>query len=128
MHVGDLLITGLRNDDQERFEKYMRNVYNEINVSKDKVVNYIGITFDYLVPGQVSITMENCERSILSVCGVWPLRATPLASTLFDTRDTRKAIVEEMKFFRAFVAMLLYSAKRVRPECLIAAMFLVTRV
>ena len=128
MHVDDLLITGLVNDDHERFEKYMRKVYHDIKVNKGKVLNYIGMTFDYIVPGQVSITMENCEQSILSECGVWPLRATPAASTLFDTRDAPKATAEEVKFFRTFVAKLLYLAKRVRPECLVAVAFLTTRV
>jgi hypothetical protein len=128
MHVDDLLITGRVNDDHERFEKYMRKVYHDIKVNKGKVLNYIGMTFDYIVPGQVSITMENCEQSIISECGVWPLRATPAASTLFDTRDAPKATAEEVKFFRTFVAKLLYLAKRVRPECLVAVAFLTTRV
>jgi hypothetical protein len=106
----------------------MRDKYKEIKISKGKVVDYIGMTFDYIVPGQVSITMDNCERFILSECGVWPLRATPAASTLFDTRDAPKASHEEVQFFRTFVAKLLYIAKRVRPECLVAVAFLTTRV
>ncbi len=72
--------------------------------------------------------MGNCERSILSECGVWPLRATPAASTLFDTCDAPKASHEEVQFFRTFVAKLLYIAKIVRPECLVSVAFLTTRV
>jgi len=49
-----------------------------------------------------------------------PLRSTPVASTLFDTRDAQKATNEEVQFFRTFVAKVLYLAKRVRPECLVA--------
>ena len=33
-----------------------------------------------------------------------------------------------MKFFRSYIAKLLYLAKRVRPECLVAVDFLATRV
>ncbi len=75
------------------------------------MVDYIGMTFNYIVPGQVSIAMDNCERSVLSEYGVWPLRATLAASTLFDTRDASKASHEEVQFFRTFVANLIHIAK-----------------
>ena len=84
------------------------------------------MTFDLIVPGQVSIAMYNYERSIMSEGGVRPLRSTPTVSTLFDTRDAPKATKEEVQFFRTIVAKLLYLAKRVRPECLVA--FFNTRV
>ena len=128
MHVDDLFITSKSDENHTKFESCMRNKYKEIRVNKGKVLDYIGMTFDFIVPGQVSITMDNCERSILSEGGVWPLRATPAASTLFDTRDVPKATYEEVQFFRTFVAKLLYLAKRVRPECLVAVAFLTTRV
>ena len=85
----------------------MRNKYKEIKISKGNVLDYIGVTFDFIVPGQVSITMDSCERSILSEGGVWPLKSTPVASTLFDTRDAPKATKVEVQFFRNFVAKLL---------------------
>jgi hypothetical protein len=72
--------------------------------------------------------MENCERDILSDCGVWPMRHTPAAETLFDTREAPRVSEEETKFFRTFVAKMLYLAKRARPECLAAVAFLTTRV
>jgi hypothetical protein len=59
---------------------------------------------------------------------MWPRRSTPAAYTLFDTRDAPKVTAEEVKFFRSYVAKLLYLAKRVRPECLVAVAFLTTRV
>jgi len=48
------------------FESCMRSKYKKIKVSKGNILNYIGMMFDFIVPGQVSITMENCERSFLS--------------------------------------------------------------
>jgi hypothetical protein len=56
------------------------------------------------------------------------MRQTPAASTLFNVRDTTKATDEASGYFRTFVAKLLYLAKRVRPECLVAVAFLTTRV
>jgi hypothetical protein len=58
---------------------------------------------------------------------MWLLRATPVASTLFDTRDAPKASHEEVHFVRTFVAKLLYIGITVRPECLVAVAFLTTR-
>ncbi len=35
---------------------------------------------------------------------------------------------EEVKFFRSYGVKLLYLAKRIRPECLVAVAFLTTRM
>jgi hypothetical protein len=109
--VDDLYITSKSEDNHTKLEACMRNTYKEIKISKGKVVDYIWLNFDYIVPGQVSITMDNCERFILSECGVWPLRATPVASSLFDTRDEPRDSHEEVHFFRTFVTKLLYTEK-----------------
>jgi len=97
MHV---LITSKRNRHHARFEKCMCNKYKELNINIRKVVDYIGMTFDTIISGQVSITMDNCERAILSECGLWPLRVIPADSTIFDTLDALKATYEEVIFFR----------------------------
>jgi hypothetical protein len=125
MHVDDLFITSKIDDNHANFESCMRNKYKEVKFIQGKVLDYIGVTFDF---GQVSIIMSNCQHSILSEGGVWPLRSTPAASTLFNTRDAPKSTKEEVQFFHTFVAKLLYIAKRVRPECLVAVAFLTTRV
>ena len=109
-----MYIAGLKEIDHEEFENNMRRKYREVNANKEKIINYIGMTFDFVLPGHVSITMENSERSILSECGVWPMRSTLVAPTLFETRNALKANAEDVKFFRTFVAKLLYLAKRVR--------------
>jgi hypothetical protein len=87
------------------------------------------MTFDFTVPGEVSITMENCVSDILAECGVTAARATPAAETLFEVRaDVRTASPAEAAYFHTYVAKILYLAKRVRPECLTAVSFLTTRV
>jgi hypothetical protein len=57
MHVDDLLITSLSDDEHERFEEKKRKVYREIKISKDMTAIYIGMTFNFIVPGQVFIAM-----------------------------------------------------------------------
>ncbi len=97
MHVDDLFITSSGNDNHMKFEKCMRDKYIEIKIIDGKVVDYIGITIYLDVTRQVFITMDNYERSILSECGMWPLRVTLAASALFDMRDAPKATYEEVQ-------------------------------
>ena len=70
MHVDDLIATSASDNNRETFENYMRGVYWEIKVNKGQVIDYFGMTFDFIVPGQVSITMENCVQDILAECGL----------------------------------------------------------
>jgi hypothetical protein len=46
MHVDDLFITSKSEDNHITFEACMRDKYKEIKISKGKVVDYIGMTFD----------------------------------------------------------------------------------
>ena len=62
----DLYISSKRIDNHARFEKRVSNKYKEIKMSTRKVVYYIGMTYDNTIPGQVSILMDNCERSMHS--------------------------------------------------------------
>ena len=62
------------------------------------MLDYLGMTLEFIVSGQVSITLDNCVQDILAGCGTWPRRSTPAASTLFDTRDAPKVTAEEVKF------------------------------
>ncbi len=96
MHVDDLFITSTGNDNRTRSESCMRDKLKENTIITGKVVDYIGMTFDFTVSEQVPVTMDNCERFILSESGVWLLRVTPAASTLFDTRDAPKATYEKV--------------------------------
>ena len=55
--------------------------------------------------------------------------ATPAADNLFEVREGVPVADEaSAKFFRSFVAKILYVAKRVKPECLTTVSFLSTRV
>ncbi len=87
MHVDDLFVTSVSANNIEKFENYMRGVYCEMKFIKGGVICHLNMTFDFIVLGQVSITMDNCVQDILAECGMWPRRSTPAASTLFDTRD-----------------------------------------
>ena len=86
------------------------------------------MTFDFMIIGQVCVTMHKRVEDILSGCGVETTKVTPGSSVHFDVRDAPKATEAEAKWFHTHVAKILYLAKSVRPECLTAVAFLSTRV
>ena len=70
IHFDDRFITSKSEDIHIKFEACMRDKYKKIKVNKGKVVDYIGMAFNCIVPGQVFITMNSFERSILFECGM----------------------------------------------------------
>ena len=128
VHVDDLMVTSVSRLHIDAFGTYLKSVYPETKTSIGRVLDYVGMTFDFIKEGEVSKTMDNCVKDILSGCGVDVTQVTPVASILFDVRDSPKATEEEMKWFHTNVAKVLYLSQRVRPECLTAVAFLTTGV
>lgn len=129
LHVDDLMVTCILESELLKFKQYLDSIFPETKMHTGKALDYIGMTFDFTIQGEVKVTMKNCIEDILRDCGVTVAKRTPAASTLFDVRkDALKLSAVEAKYFHTYVAKLLYLAKRVRPECLTAIAFLATRV
>jgi len=129
LHVDDMLVTGACDEHLEFVNNHLKKKYPQTTAKKGKSLDYLGMSFDFSVRGEVKITMSNCVNDILSGCGVQTARVTPATSALFDVRDgVPLASEEERAWFHSYVAKILYLAKRVRPECLTAVSFLTTRV
>jgi len=77
LHVDDLMVTSAGEANLDAFSKYLRTVYPEVTEKRGRVVNYVGMTFDYTVAGQVSVTMDQCVKDILNGCGVVSPKSTP---------------------------------------------------
>ena len=128
LHVDDLMVTCEIEDDLDTFGLYLKSVYPETRTTTGTILDYVGMTFDFTTTGEVRITMDKCIDDILSGCGVTTTKVTPGAAVLFDVRNAPRATEAEAKWFRTYVAKILYLAKRVKPECLTAVAFLSTRV
>jgi hypothetical protein len=128
MHVDDLFVTSKSISDLNEFDMYLKSMYSETKSNSARIVDFVGMTFDFTEKGSVKVTMDNCTEDILRDCGIDTVRTTPAASCLFDVRAAPKLSTEESKYFHSYVAKVLYLAKRVRPECLTAVAFLSTRV
>ena len=128
LHVDDLMITNLHDSNLEAFYQYLKTAYKETKIVRGRILDYVGMTFDFSSAGEVKITMENCVNEILAGCGVSKIASTPASPILFDIRDSPKVSKEEAKWFHSYTAKLLYLSKRIRPECLTTVAFLTTRV
>ena len=129
VHVDDLLVTSTSKELLMDFDQYLRSVYPETKTNMGDFINYLGMTFNFSVSGEVKVTMANCIDDILKNCNVTGTKRTPAADTLFDVRENASKVgKEDGDYFRSNVAKMLYLAKRVRPECLTCVAFLATRV
>ena len=100
----------------------------DVTVHRGDVANYLAMTFDFTTPGEVRVTMKKLVDEIIAGCGVTEERATPATEELFNVRDAEKLNPIQKDRFRSYVAKLLFVAKRVKPEILVAVSFLSTRV
>lgn len=128
LHVDDMMVTAACEEHLDLVNENLKETYPHTTMKKGKVIDYIGMTFDFGVIGEVKVTMANCVNDIVSGSGVETIRATPATSALFDVRDAPLATDEERIWFHCYVAKILYLAKRVRPECLTAVAFLTSRI
>jgi len=114
---------------------------NDIKNLKDHVLGKFGGEFKYPVEGCVEflgMKMQSKDGGIYVTMldkiddvteGVQGQMSTPAGNNLFEIDENSKELTsEEKKKFHTLVAKLLYIAKRVRPDILLAVNFLTTRV
>ena len=87
------------------------------------------MAIDMRVPRQMMITTSGYCDEIVKISGVKGVARPPATEGLFETREGAGAVTERVRvWFHKVVAMVLYLAKRTKPECLVAVAFLATRV
>ena len=128
LHVDDMKITCANKMTLDAILLSLCQRFKETKCHYGPCVPFLGMDFDYKVPGEVRITMLGMEADILSTSGVTGVAKTPATEALFEV-DTDKQPVEDQDqdWFRSNVAKLLYLGKRARPEILTATTFLATR-
>ena len=132
IHVDDMMITC---KDQKHLDMLIDSIeltYPGLTKYKDKVLNYLGMTFDFTATGKVKITMEGYIGELLKGCedlkGTAP---TPAKAELFQVNPESSDPLLDDKMrekFHSITAQLLYLCKRVRPDILTAVAFLTKRV
>jgi hypothetical protein len=102
-----------------------------VNKSRGKVHDYLGMTFDFTVKGQVTVSMVDYIRSLIAEMpsDMKGKAATPAAYHLFKVNHDDPVLLSRDKsdVFHRMVMQLLYLCKRGRPDILTAISFLCKR-
>jgi hypothetical protein len=130
LHVDDMIITCKNQHTILELISKLKERYTEgVTVHEGPIVSYLGMTFDWTIPGQVKVTQEGYIAEMLNNSGVEGMAKTPAAENLYEVRqETPLATTETSEWFHSQVAKALYLAKRTKPECLTAVAYLTTRV
>jgi hypothetical protein len=129
VHVDDLLIMSTSKDMITQLAEGLKKRYGEISLTHGPVVNYLGMVLDFSHTGEARITMSGYIEDVLKSAGVEGVARTPGTDGLFQVREDAFLVPEEVRvWFHRIVAMILYLAKRAKPECLTAASYLAGRV
>jgi hypothetical protein len=106
--------------------------YGAVKMHDGKIHNYLGMQFDYSIPGQCTISMQGYIDKLLQDWDYLLDGAqvhTPAAHTLFEVRPGTPPLPEhDREIFHSTTAQILYLATRVRPDLLLVISFLATRV
>jgi hypothetical protein len=116
-----------------KYEHLFEDGSGAMKVCRGKVHEYIGMTLDCTVPGQVKVTMLPYVKEIVEnftkQSGDLKTATTPAAEHPFKIDNDAVKLSEEMgKVFHNFVAKCLFLTKRARPDIHTAVAFLTTRV
>ena len=132
IYVDDILMTSTNVEEMQEIITAITERYGDVKSHREKIVEFLGMLIDMSTPGSASITMNGMEKSIGKESGVEVnsrKTSSPAADNIFDIDGDSPILPEqERKKFHCMVARLLYIAKRVRPECLMAVAFPTTRV
>jgi len=130
IHVDDLMLTCKDDSNMEIALKEIEVKFGEVTIHKGKVLNYLGMVFDFSKLGKVKVTMDGFVEEMLIDSGSrFPGECeTPAKKDLFVVGNSKEVDTKEKEFFHTFTAKLLYLAKRVRPDILVAVSYLTKRV
>jgi hypothetical protein len=140
-HVDDLKVSHVRATVVTKMADWLRTTYErlfddgsgEMKICRGKVHEYLGVTLDFTIPGEVKITMIPYVKEIVQLFTEYDnsesIAATPAAEHLFQVRDEITSLSErQATVFHNFVAKCLFLTKRARPDIATAVAFLTTRV
>ena len=129
VHVDDLLIMSKSKEAETHLIDGLRTRYGAITLAHGPAVNYLGMSIDLSTPGRAAITMRGYTEEVVATSGVHGMARSPATDGLFEIRDGAELVAERTRvWYHKIVAMILYLAKRTKPECLTAVSYLATRV
>jgi len=132
-HVDDLKSSHVNPKVNDTFAKWLNQMYGrhgEVKVTRGKVHDYLGMTFDYSLKGKVKIHMKDYVKDMIES---FPHKITGTASRsapddLFSVGGGEKLDKQRAEEFHTTVAKGLFICKRARPDIQPPISVLCTRV
>jgi hypothetical protein len=124
-----MMITSTDEQNTDNIINEVEMLYPGLTKTRGKVLNYIGMTFNYEKPGKVKITMEGFIRDLLDTCkDIIGVSSFPGDRKLFQITDEVKNPLLPDNLREFFHSVVLYLSKRTRPDILTEVAFLTKRV
>ena len=140
-HVDDMKISHYKTKKANDLVKWLRKIYEHLfedgsgamQIKRGKVQEYIGMTLDFSVPGEVKVTMlpyvKDIADDFTKQTGDIKTAVTPAADHLFRIDQNAELLAEERgKVFHNFTTNCLFLTKRARLDILIPVAFCTTRL
>ena len=91
-HVGNLKISYVNTNKVTKLIQWLESEYGEMHGSRRKRNDYLGMSLDYSITGEVRISMEEYLRGVLNDLPekITETPETPAASILFNVREDSK--------------------------------------
>ena len=131
IYVDDLIITATDKGLIKDLKKSLIAQYTDINYDDGNMITYLGMMINNSNRKYIDLTMPQFIEDIISDMNISKkdLSKTPASSKLFNIKPNDPLLgIDEKDNFHTNVAKLLYLGKRARPDILLAATFLCTRV
>ena len=131
IHVDDMFISAPSEADIDLLLSELYAKYSNLSIKRGKVLDYLGMTFDFSTRGKCRITMQGFVHDLLIEVNdiIQGVSSTPASSNLFSIDETSELLsTSDREMYHSLTAKLLYLGKRVRPDILTAVSFLSKRV
>ena len=130
VHVDDMFVSAGSELHIDALITELDGLFDAVSCERGKVLNYLGMVFDFNDDGKVKVSMNKFIDDLLEEYkNVTGTAKTPAGEDLFDIDESATLLgKEDMEYFHSLVAKLLYGSKRVRADILTAVSFLCTRV
>ena len=104
VYVDDLLLTSRSQVELHSVANALRSRYGGVTVKTGTQHDFLGISWDFRVPGEVSLRMEGYVSNILSKYNVTKHAKTPATEALFHSnKDSAKLTPEKQQLFHSCV-------------------------
>ena len=130
VHVDDFFITCKGSGTMDEVLAALETKFPGINIHRGRIVNYLGMTFDFTDCTGVKVTAKQFITELLRDNeDIKGHAATPALPDLFTIDKNAPVLQRKQKErYHSTVMRFMYIAKRVRPEILGATAFLSTKV